>query len=259
MDERMLRYTAARRGLGMNYVDKEERLSQILSQMWEIFGEDLILKGGSAINRVYIAKVGAARFSEDIDVDYFGGGVERSARRIKEGMGRIREFSVKGPRVLHRTFLFDCYYRNMLGVRDRVKVEFYLSEPPYVEARVELVKSPFVDAYPTMFKVYSLEDLIARKMVALLRRSEGKDIYDLFHALNMEFNRERLLKAVEMTAGFYHVEGDLFVGLISKLREVKGSARGIGNSTNHFIPRSLRPNWQEIIDTLIIIIENQFL
>jgi len=195
MDERMLRYTAARTGLGMNYVDKEERLSQILSQMWGIFGEDLILKGGSAINRVYIAKVGAARFSEDIDVDYFGGGVERSARRIKEGMGRIREFSVKGPRVLHRIFLFDCYYRNMLGVRDRVKVEFYLSEPPYVEARVELVKSPFVDAYPTMFKVYSLEDLIARKMVALLRRSEGKDIYDLFHALNMEFNRERLLKA----------------------------------------------------------------
>ncbi|OYT48332.1 hypothetical protein B6U83_03680 [Thermoplasmatales archaeon ex4484_36] len=197
--------------------------------MWGIFGEDLILKGGSAINRVYIAKVGAARFSEDIDVDYFGGGVERSARRIKEGMGRIREFSVKGPRVLHRTFRFDCYYRNMLGVRE------------------------------TMFKVYSLEDLIARKMVALLRRSEGKDIYDLFHALNMEFDRERLLKAVEMTAGFYHVEGDLFVGLISKLREVKGSARGIGNSTNHFIPRSLRPNWQEIIDTLIVMIENQFL
>jgi len=62
-----------------------------------------------------------------------------------------------------------------------------------------------------------------------------------------------------MTAGFYHVEGDLFVGLISKLREVKGSARGIGNSTNHFIPRSLRPNWQEIIDTLIVMIENQFL
>jgi len=120
------------------------KISLLLSQLWEIFGEKAILKGGTALNRVYLARIGVARFSEDIDIDYFNGNVETSAREIVEGMKKIKGFNVKEPRVLHRTFRFDCYYINTFGNRDRVKVEFYLSRPPYIEARVELVKSPFI-------------------------------------------------------------------------------------------------------------------
>ncbi|NJE26406.1 hypothetical protein E3E22_07195 [Thermococcus sp. MV5] len=255
MDERMLKYTAARMGLGLNYVDKEEKISLLLSQLWEIFGEKAILKGGTALNRVYLAKIGATRFSEDIDIDYFNGNVEVSAREIIEGMKKIEEFNVKGPRILHRTFRFDCYYTNALGNRDRVKVEFYLSRPPYIEAKVELVKSPFIDSYPTMFTVYSLEDLLAKKIVALYNRMEGKDIYDVFHALNMEFEMEKFLKALELTLTFYRIEGDFWRALISKLNQAKKNARQVGNSTNHFIPKTLRPNWEELIESLRFRIE----
>ncbi|NJE00453.1 nucleotidyl transferase AbiEii/AbiGii toxin family protein [Thermococcus sp. JdF3] len=256
MDEEMLRYLAAKTGLGLNYIAKEERISLLLTRLWEIFGEKAILKGGTALNRVYLTKIGAARFSEDIDIDYFNGDVGTAADEIKEGMGLIEGFEVKGPRVLHRTFRFDCYYVNPLGNRDRVKVEFYLSRPPYVEARVELVKSPFVSEYPTMFRVYSFEDLIAKKLAALYNRTEGKDIYDSFHALNMEFERKRLENALKLTLGFYHIdEEDFLNGLIEKLDYAKNNARYIGNSTNHFIPRSLRPNWEEMIESLKLRIE----
>jgi len=258
MDERMLKYTAARTGLGLNYVDKEERISYLLSQLWEIFGEKTILKGGTALNRVYLAKIGAARFSEDIDIDYFNGSVETSASEIIDGIKKIKGFNVKGPRILHRTFRFDCYYTNTLGNRDRVKVEFYLSRPPYIEAKVELVKSPFVDGYPTMFRVYSLEDLLAKKFTALYNRMEGKDIYDVFHALNMEFEMDKFLKALKLTLEFYHIEGDFWEGLIIKLSEAKKNARWIGNSTNHFIPKALRPNWEELIESLRFRIEELF-
>ena len=61
MDERMLKYTAAKTGLGLNYVDKEEMISLLLSQLWEIFGEKAILKGGTALNRVYLARIGLFR------------------------------------------------------------------------------------------------------------------------------------------------------------------------------------------------------
>jgi predicted nucleotidyltransferase component of viral defense system len=242
MDERMLKYIAVRTGLGLNYIDKEERISLLLNQLWEIFGEKVILKGGTALNRVYLAKIRAARFSEDIDIDYFNGSVEISAKEISDGMKKIKGFNVKGPRILHRTFRFDCYYTNTLGNRDRVKVEFYLSKPPYVEARIELVKSPFVEGYPTMFKVYSLEDLLAKKIVALYNRMEGKDIYDIFHVLKMEFEMEKFLKALKLTLEFYHVEGDFWSELIDRLNHGAENARKIGNSTNHFIPKALHPN-----------------
>lgn len=258
MDERILRYTAVRMGLGLNYVDKEEKISFLLTQLWEIFDEKAILKGGTALNRVYLAKIGAARFSEDIDIDYSNGNVEASAREIIDGMKKIKDFDVKGPRILHRTFRFDCYYINTLGNRDRVKVEFYLSRPPYIKAKVELVKSPFIDSYPTMFRVYSLEDLLAKKIVALYSRMEGKDIYDLFHALNMEFEMDKFLKALELTTKFYHIEGDFWGGLIVKLGQAKKNARQIGNSANHFIPKTLRPNWEELIESLHFGIEELF-
>ena len=258
MDERILRYTAARTGLGLNYIDKEEKISLLLSQLWEILGEKAILKGGTALNRVYLAKVGAARFSEDIDIDYFNGNVETSAREIIDGMKKIKDFNVKGPRILHRTFRFDCYYINTLDNRDRVKVEFYLSRPPYVEAWVELVKSPFIDSYPTMFRVYSLEDLLAKKIVALYNRMEGKDIYDVFHTFNMKFEMKKFLKALELTTKFYLIEGDFWGELISRLSQEKKNARQIGNSTNHFIPKTLRPNWEELIESLRFRIEELF-
>jgi predicted nucleotidyltransferase component of viral defense system len=144
---------------------------------------------------------------------------------------------------------------NPLGNRDRVKVEFYLSRPPYVEARVELVKSPFVNEYPTMFRVYSFEDLIAKKLAALYSRTEGKDIYDSFHALNMEFEGKRLENALKLTLEFYHIEDEFWRGLIEKLDYAKNNARYIGNSTNHFIPKSLRPNWEEMTESLKLRIE----
>jgi len=96
MDERTLKLTAAKTGLGLNYVDKEEKISLLLSQLWGIFGEKVILKGGTALNRVYLAKIGAARFSEDIDIDYFNSNVEASAHEIDEGMKEIEGFDVRG-------------------------------------------------------------------------------------------------------------------------------------------------------------------
>ena len=109
-----------------------------------------------------------------------------------------------------------------------------------------------------MFRVYSLEDLLAKKIVALYSRMEGKDIYDVFHALNLDFYVDRFLKALELNLRFYHIEDDFWGELIDKLAQAKKNARQIGNSTNHFIPRTLRPNWEELIESLRFGIEELF-
>lgn len=166
-------------------------------------------------------------------------------------MALIKDFDVKGPRILHRTLRFDCYYINELGNRDRVKIEFYLSQPPFVEANIALVKSPFVESYPTMFRVYSFEDLLAKKLIALYNRTEGKDIYDVFYALRLYVDKRKFREALKENIRFYRVKEENFLNkLIIKLDNAKKNAKYIGNSTNHFIPKALRPNWEEMIDSL---------
>lgn len=251
MDIEILRYTAAKTGLGLNYISKDEKVSYLLSRLWEVFGEDVTLKGGTALNRVHLSKRGVSRFSEDIDLDHIAeGSIQRKMDDIKKGMADMEDMEVEGPRMLHRTARFDCRYTNELGQKDRVMVEFYLSMPPYLERSSILVKSPFSDAHPTIFSVYSMEDILAKKIIALCRRMEGKDLYDVFHALHNGYDKEKLREALRLNMDFYGLQGDLSSNIKEAMENVKNNITYIGNSTNHFIPRSLRPNWDELVNTL---------
>ena len=68
-DPEILRYLSAKTGLGLKYLSKDERISIALEQLHNLF-PDAILKGGTALSRVYLAKIGVSRFSEDIDLDF---------------------------------------------------------------------------------------------------------------------------------------------------------------------------------------------
>ena len=260
MELRLLRFLAVKNGLSLNYISKDERLSMLLSQLWQVFKTDVVLKGGTAFNRIYLSTLGASRFSEDIDLDYLKNvKLNDKIQDIKKRMNDVTEFIIEKPRLLHRTLRFDCYYENELGTRDRIKVEFYLTKNPHIKREQMMVKSPFVDTYPTIFSVYSKEDLLARKIVTLYNRMEGKDIYDLFHGLRLEYDRERLDNALSVLLPFYKIDEDIFTGLLEKLDSSKGRANYIGNTANHFIPKKLRFNWEETIATLYNVIEKSFI
>jgi len=97
---------------------------------------------------------------------------------------------------------------------------------------------------------------MARKFVALYNRMEGKDIYDLFYCLDLDFDKENLFKALDIMLDFYRIGHPGFLGdLLSRLEDARENSYYIGNSANHFIPRNLRPDWKIFIDTLILKIE----
>jgi len=153
----MLRYLSVKTGLSLNYISKDEKVSYLLSQVWEIFGDNVILKGGTALNRVYLSKLNVSRFSEDIDLDYFGkGDLNERIKAVEAKVKRIKDFNVRSPRILHRTLRFDCHYTNELGNQDRVRLELYLSQPPYIKSELSLVKSPFVDTIQRFSKFIPL-------------------------------------------------------------------------------------------------------
>lgn len=138
-------------------------------------------------------------------------------------------------------------------------MEFYLTQTKAVKRTEELVKSPLVETHPVIFNVYSLEDLMARKFIALYDRTEGKDIYDLFYCLDLEFSFKKLYNALDMMIEFYKLDRSTFVKeLLQSVENARKNAYYIGNSTNHFIPRKRRPDWDAFIATLALKIEKNF-
>lgn len=256
-DIEILRYLATKTGLGLNYLSKDEKISIILEQLRDLF-PDVVLKGGTALSRVYLAKMGFSRFSEDVDLDFISNKeLNEKITTIKDRVKEITDFDIEGPRTLHRTLRFDCYYMNEFEQRDRVILEFYLTKTEAVNTEDALVKSPFIETHPVIFKVYSLEDLMARKFIALYNRMEGKDIYDLFYCLDLDYDKKNLDKALKFVLGFYKLSESSFVNeLLLRLKEARKNAYYIGNSTNHFIPRNLRPDWKVFFNTLILKIES---
>lgn len=245
--------------LFLSHSPKDEKLSIAMEQLRDLF-PDVILKGGTALNRVYFLKSGVCRFSEDIDLDFVSDkSLDEKISVIKERVVKIDGFDTQGPRILHRTLRFDCFYINDFGDKDRIRLEFYLTETKHLKVEDVMVKSPFIETHPTIFSVYSLEDLMARKFVALYNRMEGKDIYDVFYCLDLDFDKKTLLKALDIMLEFYKIDKAFFLNeLLLRLKDAKGNSNFIGNSANHFIPKNLRPNWKIFIDTLISKIEREF-
>lgn len=247
-DIEILRHVAAKSGLGLKYLSKDEKISMALEQIRELFPE-AILKGGTALNRVYLSKKGAGRFSEDIDLDY------PDISAVKEKIFGLKGFNVQGPRLVRRIFRFDCFYANEFGDKDRIMIEFNPDKQRFVSAGDILVKSPFIEAHSCIFRVYSLEDLIAKKLLALNSRTEGKDIYDVFYALEFDFDRKKVFQALDFAV---EDRGMFFKSILQKLKSAGENFAYIGNSTNHFIPASLRPDWKMFIGTLAQKIETIF-
>ncbi len=258
-DPEIIRYVSMRTGLGLKFLSKDAKLSIAMEQLRDLF-PDVILKGGTALNRVYFLRSGVCRFSEDIDLDFVSDkSLDEKISVIKEKVEQIKGFDIQGPRILHRTLRFDCFYINDFGDKDRIRLEFYLTKTEHLKIEDVMVKSPFIETHPTIFSVYSLEDLMARKFVALYNRMEGKDIYDVFYCLDLDYDKKSLLKALDIMLDFYKIDKALFMNeLLSRLKDAKRNSNFIGNSANHFIPKNLRPNWKIFIDTLVLKIEREF-
>lgn len=241
-DKEIIRLVSLRTGIGLKAISKELAISRMLVHLWKIGGEGITLKGGTAMNRIYTKK----RFSEDIDLDV----ATAKARVVGNALKNIEEFKVDKPRKMGHVLRYDCGYKNDFGEMDKIRVEFNTAPVKYAEApRKVLIDSFIIPGTPAEFMSYSLEDLIAQKLDALLSREDGKDVFDLFYAIDMDYRRSVLHEAL-MMRGFSNIKA-MTDGLMERLEDMKERSRYVGNSTNHYIPAGLRPEWKGFIDTLI--------
>jgi predicted nucleotidyltransferase component of viral defense system len=250
-DRRFARRVAARTGLGVKFVAKDITLSTMLKGLEGLLDDTFVLKGGTAIARA--GYLDSPRFSEDIDLDaHTDLGLRELGRvtaRLLEGLER---FDLSPPRYRGSGLRIDAHFENPFGDRDRIRVE--VSPRPSgglvdVDAKGTLLQSPFTGGDACLLRTYSREALFARKVHALSARLDGKDPFDLRGMWRGGMEPDDAVVALERYALADRLDArkmlfDAQENLLTMARDL----RAVTNSTNHFIPRSGRPDWGAVLE-----------
>jgi len=249
-DVRVCRTIAIRHGLPLQFVMKEFHVFDILGQITalEAKRKNLVFKGGTALNSIYLSDI--QRFSEDLDFD-LDETLPEVLHFCKDLAGNINGYEVSGFRRVRGVIQFYLSYKNALGVEDHVRVDVaskkIIKEKPLI---LGTAVSKYSNFSVTGFTTYSLEDLTARKLAALQSRTEGKDVYDVFHALphcgplNGALSKMIEVERLKQTPKVFLEK--------TALKLERTNPTQLRNPTNPFIPSAYRPkDWTEFRNELI--------
>ena len=255
LDLEVCRAIAIRYGLPLQFVFKEFHLMDVISQIAALTvlePNSLVFKGGTALSKVYLQKT--QRFSEDADFDLVTENAKKDlpdfCKKLADG---IKGYKTSEFRRIRFTMQFYCGYETPLGGIDHVRVDvvskkLLIAKP--LESRQ--IVSEFAQSSISGMRVYSIEDLTARKMNALATRAEGKDLYDVHAALPM-CSKKVLKTAIELMLESEGAIGTAEVFLQKAILRLKtGDSKKMRNITNPFIPAANRPkSWEELKNDLL--------
>ncbi len=170
--------------------DSQVEQDLILSRLLVVFFNEPVLagnfcfRGGTALHKLFLAP--AVRYSEDIDL------VQKEALPIGMVMEKIREIcnpllglprtkQTKGRVVF--VYKIDSEIPPILPMRIKIEINtrehfnvFNLIDKTYK------IKSDWFSG-ESPIKTYSLEELLATKLRALYQRKKGRDLFDIWYAV----------------------------------------------------------------------------
>ena len=168
----------------LEQVEQDLVLSRLIVEIAShpLLGDELVFRGGTCLHKVWLDR--PWRYSEDLDyVRRSPGGVGRVLDAIREvaaimGFDRVHTDVRRHPKVrLDSTFV--------RGGRMRIKIEMNTSERS--SARPTVTKGFDVDSRwfsgAADVATYALEELAATKIRALFQRKKGRDLFDLWLAV----------------------------------------------------------------------------
>src|SRR3989338_2364814 len=246
---------AVQHGLPLQFVVKEFRVFDVLAKIVAATAgrKDFVFKGGTALSKVYLG--GVQRFSEDLDFDLEAQGIAQVKKFCRMLAKEMEGCTVGEMRKVRGTVQFYCVFENGLGGKDNVRVD--VAQKKVMHAKPLEIR-PAVSSYAQIsvsgFCVYSLEDLVARKMNALCERCEGKDIYDVHNAIGLCGKMRGALEKMLASEGSRDTPGRFLRKTIEAVE--KADAKKISNVTNPFIPSANRPkDWLALKNDLVLRLE----
>lgn len=161
------------------------RLADLLSRLTREVGSEILLRGGTALNLLYLDM---PRLSVDIDLDFVGTADSSEAQRRRpdllrqiEEVGSRAGYEVKTERQSYAMSHQLMHYTNASGLRRFLKVDVnFLDRVPVLLPQTQILTHPFGEDLPSVeVQSFTLEELAASKLIALVRRSAARDLFDV--------------------------------------------------------------------------------
>ncbi len=144
--------------------------------------ERLAFRGGTALHKLFLAP--ASRYSEDIDL------VQIQAEPFGAIIDRIREqLSFLGkPRVKQKehnnTIVYSIQSEDEVPMKLKIEVNTREHFSVYGLQDIPVKLDSEWDNGEALVPTYGLDELLATKLRALYQRKKGRDLFDLWYALN---------------------------------------------------------------------------
>jgi Uncharacterized conserved protein len=223
MDKEKLRdiihYLADEYGFLPSIIEKDYHLTRILNAVNDHLSRDIIFKGGTLLNKVYL---NYHRLSDDLDFSYRSDIDVTTRGKRSKAITPIRE---KMPAFLKRLalvsdnpegegfnnstqYVFNIQYASVISNKqESIKLEISLRQPPFLPPVDVAIKHFYQDPFTgeNLFPqgtilALSLEESVAEKLKAAISRLTPviRDYYDLEHFIKSGFNfaRPEFLKIV---------------------------------------------------------------
>lgn len=189
---------AGQKNLNPSAVSKDYALGWMLFGISKSsIGDKIIFKGGTALSKIYFPE--GWRLSEDLDFTLIDDIDPKTLEKVlKEEVPKIVKDAIgMNVRLKDRPHSNEGYlmsrfqYDGPLG-KDTVKIEITREE---VTGEAHTEKMPKVFDYLTFdVRVYSLDEILAEKMRAIIQRTKIRDYYDVWRLLKTKrFDREKVI------------------------------------------------------------------
>jgi predicted nucleotidyltransferase component of viral defense system len=274
MDKKILKdliyYLSDKQGFIASVIEKDFHLTIILNGVNEYLSTDIVFKGGTLLNKVYL---NYHRLSEDLDFTYRGDADLSTRGKRSKAITPIRE---KMPAFLDRLeltsdnpqgkgfnnstqYLFDIQYQSvLLDKKENIKLEISLRQLPFLEPEQVIIKHFFQDPFTgedliEQGKVLalSLEESVAEKLKAAISRPIPaiRDYYDLWHFIRngFDFNRSDFLEMVDKKLRLDGYERDYSQNLGLSEQSIQELKRSIDTSLVLMIRRDEKFDLDEVL------------
>src|SRR5690606_17985799 len=158
--------------------------------------ERLAFRGGTALHKLFLFP--AARYSEDIDL------VQVKAEPFGAIIDRIRDqLSFLGkPRIKQKehnnTIVFSIRSEDDVPMKLKIEVNTREHFSVYGLQDIPVKLDSEWDNGEALVPTYGLDELLATKLSALYERKKGRDLFDVWYALNNEdVNSDKVIEAVK--------------------------------------------------------------
>jgi uncharacterized protein len=208
----MIRSITRQKHVQQYIVEKDYALSYLLATIVQTdgLGENLVLKGGTALKKLYFSDY---RFSEDLDystrvlgpIKQIDGLMETVVNSMDKMLNERGPFQVALEPLLlkqphpgdQKAYLVRVQFPEQRQPLCRLKVEITVDEPIFTPVDIRPVLHGFAEEFEAHIPVYSLKEITAEKLRALLQskarlHEKGwgasricRDYYDLWNLLQV--------------------------------------------------------------------------